>query len=102
MSCAAEIRQGTTDSYSSSRLRICILVLLPLFLISSAAGQPARKNATGRLLIASDIHFNPMADPSLVADLAAADPSQWETILRRSKPTAFSSYGQDTNWRLLR
>src|ERR1019366_3791815 len=48
-----------------------------------------------------DVHFNPMADPSLVADLAAADLSQWETILQRSKPTAFSSYGQDTNWWLL-
>ncbi len=50
----------------------------------------------------SDIHFNPMADPSLVADLAAADPTQWETILERSKLTRFSQYGQDTNWWLLR
>jgi hypothetical protein len=43
-----------------------------------------------------------MADPSLVADLAAADPSQWEAILQRSKPTTFSPYRQDTNWWLLR
>ncbi|MFZ0911932.1 MAG: metallophosphoesterase [Candidatus Korobacteraceae bacterium] len=102
MSCAAEIRRRAPDCYSSSLLRACILVLLPLLLISAAAGQPARKNAAGRLLIASDVHFNPMADPSLVADLAAADPSQWETILQRSKVMGFSSYGQDTNWWLLR
>ena len=102
MSCAAEIRRRTTDCHPSSRLRACILVLLPLLLISAAAGQPARKNAVGQLLIASDVHFNPMADPSLVADLAAADLSQWETILQRSKVMAFSSYGQDTNWWLLR
>ena len=86
---------------SSWRVQICI-ILLPLVLVSVAAAQPARKSAAGRLLIASDIHFNPMADPSLVADLAAADPSQWEAILQRSKPTAFSPYGQDTNWWLLR
>ena len=102
MSCAAEIRRRAPDCYSSSLLRACILVLLPLLLISAAAGQLARKNAVGQLLIASDVHFNPMADPALVVDLAAADPSQWETILQRSKVTAFSSYGQDTNWSLLR
>ncbi len=54
------------------------------------------------LLIVSDIHFNPMADPSLVGDLAAADPAQWETILEQSKLTRFSQYGEDTNWWLLR
>jgi len=69
---------------------------------SGAAGQPTRKNDSGRLLIASDVHFNPMADPGLVADLAVADPSQWEAILQRSKVTAFSPYGQDPNWWLLR
>ncbi len=102
MSCAAQIRRRAPACYSSSRLRACILVLLPLLLISGAAGQLARKNAPGRLLIASDIHFDPMADPALVTDLAAADLSQWEAILQRSKLTAFSSYGQDTNWWLLR
>jgi sphingomyelin phosphodiesterase acid-like 3 len=102
MSCAPQIRRRAPDCYSSSRLRACILVLLPLLLISGAAGQAARKNVAGRVLIASDIHFNPMADPSLVADLAAADSSQWETILQRSQVMAFSSYGQDTNWWLLR
>ena len=102
MSCAAQIRRGKTDMRSSWRVQICIIILLPLVLVSVAAAQPARKSPVGRLLIASDIHFNPMADPSLVADLAAADPAQWEAILQRSKPTAFSPYGQDTNWWLLR
>jgi sphingomyelin phosphodiesterase acid-like 3 len=103
MSCAAaEVGRGKTDRRSSARLQICILVLLPLVLVCAAAGEPSRKSAAGRLLIVSDIHFNPMADPSLVTDLAAADPSQWEAILQRSKPTTFSPYGQDTNWWLLR
>jgi sphingomyelin phosphodiesterase acid-like 3 len=77
-----------------------ILAFLAFSLASGAAGQSAR-NAGGRLLIASDVHFNPMADPGLVADLAAAGPSQWEAILQRSKVTAFSPYGQDPNWWLL-
>ena len=102
MSCAAEIRRRALDCHSSSRSRACILVFLSLLLLSGAGVQAAQTNVAGKLLIASDVHFNPMADPSLVADLAAADPSQWEPILQRSKVTAFSPYGQDTNWWLLR
>ena len=79
-----------------------IPLLLALWLVSAAAGRPAGKNAGSRLLIASDVHFNPMADPALVAGLAAAEPSQWEAVFQRSKDTAFSSYGQDPNWWLLR
>lgn len=54
------------------------------------------------MLVVADIHFNPMFDPSLVAQLDAAEPGQWESILNASKMTAFSQYGQDTNWWLLR
>jgi sphingomyelin phosphodiesterase acid-like 3 len=64
---------------------------------ASAAQAPSGKT----FLITSDIHFNPMSDGSLVADLAASDPTQWETILGRSKSTSFSQYGEDTNWWLL-
>jgi len=58
--------------------------------------------STDTFLIVSDLHFNPMADPSLVSALAAADSTKWETVLNRSKPSAFSQYGEDTNWWLLR
>jgi hypothetical protein len=53
------------------------------------------------VLIASDIHFNPMADASLVPRLLAAEPPQWEAILDQTAPRSFSPYGQDTNWWLL-
>jgi hypothetical protein len=62
--------------------------------------QPSRSNQ--QLLIASDLHFNPFADPTLVPELAAAPARKWEAILNRSKSTAYSPYGQDTNWWLLR
>jgi hypothetical protein len=54
------------------------------------------------LLIASDLHFNPMADPKLVDELNGAAPTAWEAILNRSSSTSFSQYGEDTNWWLLR
>ncbi|MGA8877096.1 MAG: metallophosphoesterase, partial [Candidatus Korobacteraceae bacterium] len=66
--------------------------------LSADSHQPRSKNT---FLIVSDIHFNPMADTSLVVKLAAADPDQWETIFAQSKNTAFSQYGEDTNWWLL-
>ena len=78
------------------------LALLVLLFASAVVAQAPRKNTKGKLLIVSDIHFNAMADPSLVADLVAAEPAQWETILQESKLTKFSPYGQDSNWWLLR
>lgn len=74
---------------------LCGLLACPAIVQSAEAPSNA-------FLMVSDIHFNPMADRSLVADLNAADPTQWEAILERSKLTRFSQYGQDTNWWLLR
>ena len=53
------------------------------------------------MLIASDLHFNPFADPTLAADLAKAPVHKWEAILSRPRSTAYSPYGQDPNWALL-
>lgn len=88
---------------SAYRFSHPLLFLLLLGLLSShrASAQSHDQASTDRFLIVSDIHFNPMADPALVADLAAADPTQWESILSRSKRTSFSQYGEDTNWWLL-
>jgi sphingomyelin phosphodiesterase acid-like 3 len=80
------------------RHSFAFLVVLVLLATSTRSASSAR---TRQFLIASDLHFNPFADPSLVADLAAAPASQWEAILNRSKPPAYSPYGQDTNWWLL-
>ena len=65
----------------------------------SAQAHPTRSQNT--FLIVSDIHFNPMWDPSLVAKLVTSEPAQWESILGQSKNKAFSQYGEDTNWWLL-
>jgi sphingomyelin phosphodiesterase acid-like 3 len=78
------------------------LCLLAVALWLGGSKQCFSKAPGHRFLIASDIHFNPFADRSLVADLAAAPPEQWEGILDRSTPAATSPYGQDSNWWLLK
>ncbi|HUI84266.1 MAG TPA: metallophosphoesterase [Candidatus Binatia bacterium] len=65
---------------------------------SARSAQPSSENT---FLIVADIHFNPMADAALLPSLSGAEPAQWEAILRRSRRTAFSQYGEDTNWWLL-
>lgn len=80
--------------------RLCTATLFCLLVVP---GNPALAIASAKhkVLIASDIHFNPMADASLVPKLLAAEPSQWEAILNQSAPRTFSPYGQDANWWLL-
>ena len=58
--------------------------------------------AAGRLLVMSDIHFDPMAEPGLVDRLAAAEPAQWPAIFDRAGDQNPARYGSDTNWLLLR
>ena len=62
---------------------------------------PRPRPTSQQMLIASDLHFNPFADPTLAPDLAKAPVHKWEAILSRSSSTAYSPYGQDTNWWLL-
>jgi hypothetical protein len=71
------------------------VLLVSLFAIASTAfGE--------KFLSVSDVHFNPFADPSLVAKLEAADVAQWDAILASSTMTSFSAYGSDVNDPLLR
>ena len=87
---------------NSGRGRLVFLSAVIFVLFACCPSLQSAEVPVNRFLVVSDIHFNPMADPSLVADLNAADSTQWETILERSKLTRFSQYGQDTNWWLLR
>jgi sphingomyelin phosphodiesterase acid-like 3 len=73
-------------------------LLVAVGLTAQAVGHPP----DAKFLLVSDFHFNPMADPALVSDLGGADPAEWESILDRTTPAAFSQYGSDTNWWLLK
>ena len=55
-----------------------------------------------KFLSVSDIHFNPFADPAIVARLEAAEVSEWEAIFASSAEKALSTYGSDINDPLFR
>jgi hypothetical protein len=67
------------------RKRCTLLVVVFLLLVNPAKSLATPPPQT--FLIASDLHFNPFADPTLVAALSAAPPGQWERILNQSKLT---------------
>jgi sphingomyelin phosphodiesterase acid-like 3 len=54
-----------------------------------------------QIVTVSDLHFNPLYDPSLFSQLVAADPSDWGNIYKTSMVTTPSTGGTDTNYRLL-
>jgi hypothetical protein len=93
--------RGARVEYLSPDWRRQFLFVFILLCACQLPAQAQQSSAGGSFLLASDLHFNPMADGSLVGELAAAEPERWETILERSKKTAFSQYGEDTNWWLL-
>jgi len=91
------MRTHTYKAHGPS-LYLILAALLCIWLPGTASASNAAKQ---QVLVASDIHFNPMADASLVPKLISAEPAQWEAILNQTTPHAFSPYGQDTNWWLL-
>jgi len=69
-------------------------------LLGCAAAQPAPAEPPVQWLFTSDIHFNPLDDPKLAAQLANSPVGQWDALLSaQSHP--FASYGSDTNFTLL-
>ena len=90
----------------TSRL-ICFLVLVNVVFSGgcgvSTSAPPPVSEPTFPVVVFSDIHFNPLDDPTLCHSLDAADPSDWAGILQGSlKPPALPPLHTDTNYLLLR
>ena len=94
-------RWNATCHFRFGGVRLAAFLVLIFFCLGAARADSHQARSQNTFLMVSDIHFNPMADPSLVDKLAASDIAQWETILGQSKRTSFSQYGEDTNWWLL-
>jgi sphingomyelin phosphodiesterase acid-like 3 len=77
-------------------------VLAVILAVAPMAAAAAGSGPSAQFLLLSDIHFNPMADPSLVDRLAAGSPVEWPAILDASADKSLGRYGADTNWHLLR
>jgi sphingomyelin phosphodiesterase acid-like 3 len=69
--------------------------------VFAASPQPASPPA-GNALLLSDLHFDPLADPSLVKRLIDAPVSDWETIFSSSKQTGYAHTPQDANYPLIK
>ena len=68
----------------------------------STSAPPPVSEPTFPVVVFSDIHFNPLDDPTLCHSLDAADPSDWAAILKGSlKPLALPPLHTDTNYLLL-
>jgi sphingomyelin phosphodiesterase acid-like 3 len=81
-----------------------VLAAFALDLCGTANSQPAAPApaVAGQVLVMSDLHFDPMADPGLVDQLAAVEPEQWSAVLDSSSDRSLGRYGRDSNWMLLR
>jgi len=73
----------------------------PLLTAIFALSGLAQAQAAQQFLIISDIHFNPLADPALAAQLMAAEPGQWEAIFSADSHSPAPKYGDDSSWALL-
>lgn len=76
--------------------------LAVVFVAALCATARAEPPVVRQILMMSDLHFDPMADPRLVDRLAATEPEQWSAVLESSDDTNLGGYGWDTNWMLLR
>jgi hypothetical protein len=75
--------------------RFAIAAALGCALVTAGA-QRAPAVTPVRWIVTSDVHFNPLDDPKLTAQLASSPIAQWDALLG-AQPRPFASYGSDTN-----
>ena len=75
-------------------------VLLVVFVVSNWVYSPVAWSEEGRLVLISDLHFNPFQDGKIVQKLINADYQDWHRILSTSTIRTPTSYGSDTNFPL--
>lgn len=68
---------------------------------SQGIAQASTAPNTGNVLLLSDLHFNPFANPQLVTALANADYSQWEAIFAAAGTAITTKYSSETDYGLL-
>jgi sphingomyelin phosphodiesterase acid-like 3 len=75
-------------------------VLLVVFVVSSWAYSPVVWSEEDRLVLFSDLHFNPFQDKKIVQELIDANYWDWYRIFSTSTLKKPSSFGSDTNYPL--
>ena len=82
-------------------LRVLAFVFATCLLLVGSRALAADQPAQTRVLVVSDIHFDPFADPHLAERLAVEPVNRWRDIFAAGSEQAFSGYGSDTNDALL-
>jgi sphingomyelin phosphodiesterase acid-like 3 len=99
---------------------LCSFILISLFSMFGCSGvssgttppvTPPTPASVYHIVTVSDLHFNPLYDPSLFPQLLSSlptpgtashwDPSPWQTIFQSSNMKTPSTAGTDTNYPLL-
>jgi sphingomyelin phosphodiesterase acid-like 3 len=80
-----------------------IVAAFILFVLSGSSVAPVCfATPNGRVLLVSDIHFDPLADPKIVNELVAAPASRWPDIFAPSAEGGYAHSPDDTNYSLLK
>ena len=77
-------------------------LILILFIFASANSYSFYSDETGNFLNFSDIHFDPFYDSVLVSQLILSSYENWEDIFESSAVNTISTYGEDSNFPLLK
>jgi sphingomyelin phosphodiesterase acid-like 3 len=101
--CASESLQERELMKKISRYLWCALALSSVFLMCECndASAPDPVSNAYQVVTVSDLHFNPLYDPTLYPSLVANDPSQWDGIFKGSLLNSPSVAGTDTNYALM-
>lgn len=97
-------RKRPRDVINRRPVCLCFLIAYIWFSLAGtrASSAPAPAKPFGNVLLVSDIHFDPLADPTIVQQLIASPVAQWETIFASSADTDYSHFPYDTNYPLLK
>jgi len=84
---------------------VWMLSLLLMLLLVGCGRDSSEKTASQSkvpLVIFSDVHFTPFYDVTIFDDLVNSPVEEWVDIFERSSVTDLSSWGQETNYPLLK
>jgi hypothetical protein len=96
----------TRGRFSTYRVSMVVVLVVTLTLLwspglqSSAGGSPAA--SSGNVLLLSDIHFDPLADPIIAERLLKTPAVQWQAVFAASTQEAYARTPNDTNYSLLK
>ncbi len=79
------------------------VLLAAIFLVAAlTACSSVSSNTVGtsKVIVFSDVHFNPFYDATLFPSLVAADATQWKDIFESSSISEPSTWGEDSNYPL--